>query len=1320
MSGLMNLQAPLALDLSGNQNDSFQKWLKRFEVFLIASEATEKSDAYKIALLTHCGGPALSDIIDTLTTTEIYADLISALRHHFEPRKNTVLERFRLFKLVQHDNEPVSDFVTRVTLQAKKCELDSLEDSLILLVLISGCTSNTTREAVLREGETDLHKVVAALRASEAARASAAYIANEQPAHATRKAHVDAVSTDRKTTLTTSSFAGHSGGRDAPTDRQPCGKCGLIHHGAYCPATRKTCNRCGSKGHFRKCCPKKVDCLRDDVTAVETLHSVGADDSFFVYGLATKGTRWYETFQLNRSVPIRFLIDSGAEVNTIPGTVFNHPALRCELRPLDKPLISYGNGFVGARGKFTANVVSSHGESTSADFVVVADNLQPICGLQLAEELHYITRCNSLQLNRNDPVFQGLGCISGKEYRIDVSPDAVPVAVPPRRVPITLLKQLDAELDRMLSLGVISRVTQATEWVHGLVCVLKKDGSLRVCIDPTNLNKYVTRRRFEIPKPEHLFAKLAGNTVYSTLDANSGFWQLPLHPDSRPLTTFSTHRGRFWFNRLFFGISAGPEYFHESVVDNFADIEGAFPYIDDLIVAGVDRQQHDERLARVLQRCRDIGMTLNFEKCVIGRSSVLYLGHIISAEGLRPDPQKVKAIADMNPPTDATGVKRVMGCVQYVQKFIPSLAEIAGPLRHLTTKDAPFVWTPECESSFKTIKKCLVCSPVLALFDPKRDVVLVNDASRIGLGSCMMQPDDHGELRPVLYASRTMTLTEQNYSQLEKELLAICFGISNARDYVIGRDFDVITDHQSLETITKRELHDTPLRVQRLLLQIKTYNYHIKYQPGATAILAIPDALSRAPASQEGRCRSSVDVEEHVIASVQNLPFSQQRLTEIRQYLDNHPVMSQLMQFTRNGFPATKRQLPPDLAPFWLVRDDLSISDCGLLMKGSRIFIPPDLRPVVLAAAHDGSHQGESRTKELLRSSVWWPGLSRDIEVKVSSCDICARQRSNRAEPLMPHKTSATDLPWEEVHGDCFEFEGRAYLVVHCVTSHFIEIVPLRSQTSKEVVLALKSLFARHGVPCVFTSDNGPCFVSAEFADFKAVWDFDHQTTSPLFPQANGAAERSVQTVKEMMRKNADPYLALLHHRNTPHPATGLSPAQLMYSRTLRTNIPTVKTTLKPRLADMDEVAKRHGDYSTTAETNFNRRHGVRSLDELHVGDSVWVDDPNKRFHYAASVVENLGNRSYALRTVRGALIRRNRRALTLRRQPVDGDARVELTFPNGAHIPDNETPRAPEANVSVDDDVHSDLADDDEPVLPPPVQQTRSGRPIILPPRFR
>ena len=495
---------------------------------------------------------------------------------------------------------------------------------------------------------------------------------------------------------------------------------------------------------------------------------------------------------------------------------------------------------------------------------------------------------------------------------------------------------------------------------------------------------------------------------------------------------------------------------------------------------------------------------------------------------------------------------------------------------------------------FDKVKKTLVASPVLALYDPNRETVLSADASCHGLGAVLLQRQSTDNLQPVAFISRSMTPAEMRYAQIEKEALAFTWACERLADYLVGMEFHIQTDHKPLVPLfSSKHLEELPLRVQRFKMRMMRFKFTIGHVPGKNLIIA--DALSRAPGSIPSMTDKALQQETtaYVNSVMESLPASEERLQEIKQHQKADEVCQQIIGFCQSGWPE-KKSLPQQLKPYLPISAELTVEN-DLLLRGGRIVIPPPLRSTLLEKIHSG-HQGITKSRKMARQSIWWPGISKQLEELVHNCHDCLKAQKQRPQPLNP--TPLPTLPWQKVASDLFEWKGATYLLVVDYFSRYIEIARLHRTTTADVVTHLKSIFARHGIPESLISDNGPQYSSREFQDFAKDYEFLHITSSPYYPQGNGEAERAVGTIKNLLKKSDDPYKALLAYRSTPL-QVGYSPAQLLMGRVLRTVVPTTRAQREPCIPDLSLVRSKDKENKARQKKDFDSQPTHNQLNQV-------------------------------------------------------------------------------------------------------------------------
>lgn len=549
--------------------------------------------------------------------------------------------------------------------------------------------------------------------------------------------------------------------------------------------------------------------------------------------------------------------------------------------------------------------------------------------------------------------------------------------------------------------------------------VPKKNDKVRICVDLKPLNESVLREVHPLPKVDETLAQLTGAKLFSKLDANSGFWQIPLAKPSRLLTTFITPIGRFHFNKLPFGISSAPEHFQKRMSQILNGLDGVVCQMDDVLVHGKDQAEHDQRLTAVLKRIESAGATLNPDKCEFSRTSIKFLGHIIDRDGIRPDPDKTLAVREMESPNNVTELRRFMGMVNQLGKFSPHLATLTQPLRELLSTKNVWMWGPSQEGAFKTVKEELSKPTVLDLYNMEKEHKVSADASAYGLGAVLLQKTG-SNWKPIAYASRSMSETEQRYAQIEKEALAITWACEIFSMYVLGKHFSIETDHKPLVPLLgMKHLDSLPPRVLRFRLRLSRFDYSIEHVPGKHLYTA--DTLSRAPKPSTGADTNLEELAELAMeACIAHLPANRDRLCEYEDEQNSDPLCSVVIKYWRTGWPG-KPQINESLSPYWEARGNLTLRE-NLLLHGTRIVVPASMQRETLKKLHDG-HQGIERCRSRARISVWWPGISTQVEKVVKDCLHCSKEHIPRKEPLMP--TALPAYPWQKIGSDLFVLNGK-------------------------------------------------------------------------------------------------------------------------------------------------------------------------------------------------------------------------------------------------------------------------------------------------------
>ena len=799
----------------------------------------------------------------------------------------------------------------------------------------------------------------------------------------------------------------------------------------------------------------------------------------------------------------------------------------------------------------------------------------------------------------------------------------------PRRVPLELKDRLKTKLDSMEKNEVIAKVSQPTDWVNSLVIREKPNGDLRICLDPTDLNKAMKRPHYPTPTVEEIAPKFAGAKIFSKLDAKDGYWNIRLDEKSSLLTTFNTPFGRYKFLKLPFGLKASQDVFQQLMDETYLGCKGAAGIADDIQVYGKDGKEHDVHLHETLERTRQAGIKLNFEKCQVKQKSVKFFGNIYSEKGVEPDPGKVEAIKNIDAPHNKADLHTFLGLVNYLRQYVPNLSHHTGPLRELLKEDVEFQWTESHQEVFNKLKELITTATTLRFYDRNKPVTLQVDASTKGLGAVLMQDGN-----PVAYASKSLTETESRYANIERELLAVVFGCTRFHTYLYGRTFTIESDHKPLAQIDKKNLTKAPPRLQRMLMQLQPYTYELIYKPGKQVVIA--DALSRLSPSE---CEEipGLEVYIHEMVTVSHL-----RMTELKNATETDANLQLLKKTVLEGWPSHIKALPPEIRPYWSVQDDVYVHD-GLILMGQRIIIPETQRHVVMSQIHS-AHQGATKCKLRAKSAVWWPGIYADIDKTVAACPTCqATQNSQPKEPIIV--SEIPPRPWHTIGADLFHVNGQWYVLVTDYYSKFPFIRRLSSLKTQAEKAAMMGIFSEHGIPEKLICDNGSQLVSQEYQNFASSLGMTLETSSPEYPRGHGLVERHVQTVKKLIIKcihsGSDIAMSMLILRSTPLSHTLASPAELLTGRKFRTDLPTKVSAPFSR----EYTAEQMVNAQNLSAEYYNQN--TRALPELVPGQRIRVQDQRSKMWSPARVIEQASTpRSYIIKKDDGGIIRRNRQHL--------------------------------------------------------------------------
>eukprot|EP00731_Ephydatia_muelleri_P036424 Em0253g4a len=647
---------------------------------------------------------------------------------------------------------------------------------------------------------------------------------------------------------------------------------------------------CGKRGHLARVCRShggggskgtRSDELSDERSGKKPLDTEKTE-TYALYNLSSSKSRMplVQLLTVN-GTPLQMQVDTGAVVSLISESTYMRVWPQVRRPALEKSgilLRTYTGEGINVVGKICVHVQHEGQNHRSLDLLVVQGRGT------LADRTGLADEGVEQLLERHATLFEGkLGLLEGMRVKIHVDKTVKPRFYKPRPVPYALRDKVEQELERLQRDGVIEPVRF-------------QNGPLLWCRCAATVDSY------PLPRIDDVLASMTGAKVFSKLDLSHAYLQLQLEEESKEFVTISTHKGLFRYNRLPFGIAAAPAIFQRTMEGILQDIPHVQVYIDDILVADSSREEHMKTLAKVLSRLQQVGAKLKKEKCQFMMPSVEYLGFHISGEGIRPTQEKRQAIVNAPAPGDATQLKSFIGLVNYYSKFLPSLADTLAPLYKLLGKHQRWHWGKEQADAFQKAKSQLSSDILLVHFDPGRKLAISCDASPYGIGAVLSHVYEDGTDRPIAYASRSLAPAEKNYSQIEKEGLAVVWGVKKFHLFLYGREFIILSDHKPLQFLFNEQKPIPTMasgRIQRWALTLSAYKYHMEYRAGKDQ--GNVDALSRLPV---GEAPSEVPIPGDTVLMLQMLSGGDSIVTAsaIRKWTNTDPLLSMVRRMVLQGW----------------------------------------------------------------------------------------------------------------------------------------------------------------------------------------------------------------------------------------------------------------------------------------------------------------------------------------------------------------------------------------------------------------------------------
>lgn len=1177
------------------------EYVERLEHFFLANDIVDEEKQRSI-LLSVCGAKTYR-LIRNLATPQKpgeigFKEIVEMVQNHLNPKPSVIVQRFKFHTHSRKSGVTVAEFVAELRQLSEHCEFRAVLEDMLRDRLVCGINDDVIQRRLLGEATLTFKKALDIALAMETAANNTMDIKNAGGGTLSDTAHF--VAKESKS----------SSGR--PTE---CYRCGGPHFANDCGFKDAVCHNCQKRGHIAKKCrgAKNKQTKGWGKAPKPNTHHLQSEDfeeqcSFNMFNIRgqPRAQPIYATVKVNGK-ELNMEVDTGASASVISQTTFNRLWSSGGAPAMEETSIrlrTYTGECIPLAGAIKVDIV--YQEQRAAVTLLVVEGEGPsLLGRDLLQKIHlnwgqiwgeikHTTVVQDIIGKYADVFKEELGTLRGTTVKLCVDPKAQPRFFKPRTVPYAMKAKVEAELERLQRAGVIEPV-EFSDWAAPIVPVVKEDGEVRICGDyKMTINQASQLDTYPLPRVEDLFATLAGGKTFTKLDMSHAYQQLLLDEDSKQYVTINTHKGLFKYNRLVFGVASSPAIFQRTMDNLFQNIPQVAVYLDDILVTGKTEEEHLQNLDLVLKRMSEAGLRLKCSKCVFQAPSVTYLGHRISAQGLSPVEDKVRAIKEAPTPKDIAELRSFLGLVNYYGKFLPDLSTVLAPLYQLLHKGCVWRWQQDQDNAFQHVKGLLHSTRLLVHFDPDKEVILSCDASPYGLGAVLSHRMEDGSEKPISYVSRTLTAAEKGYSQLEKEGLAVVFAVKRFHHYLFGRPFTIFTDHKPLMGLFSETKGIPPMasaRIQRWALTLSAYQYSIEYKAGSDNANA--DAFSRLPLPDTPHHTGFPPETVFLMDRLSQAPVTAK---QIKLWTERDPVLSQVKRWVMQGWPDTVEQ--EGFKPYVKRKLELSVLD-GCLLWGSRVIVPPPGRAQVMDELHE-AHPGVSRMKSLARSFVWWPGMDCALEEKVKVCSQCqSNLKMPAAAPLHPWQWPS--CPWSRLHLDfAGPFMGRMFLVLVDAHSKWLEAHIMSNITAPTTTDTLRSIFATHGLPDTIVTDNGPTFTSEVFKEFMDRNGIRHVCTAPYHPASNGLAERAVETFKEGLRKMSGQSLEtklarfLFQYRITPHTTTGVSPAEMLLGRRPKSHLDLLQPDIRARVARYQEEQKARRDQ------HAKERH-------FHPGDRVYV-----------------------------------------------------------------------------------------------------------------
>lgn len=956
----------------------------------------------------------------------------------------------------------------------------------------------------------------------------------------------------------------------------------------------------------------------------------------------------------------------------VKGTLRGEPGYEFYLLPGE---YTVDNGTVGLLAQnVTDNIIHLKKDSLITRVVCTNDcvNVNMLDFKNLDSDLNYGEQLSSDEvvklkdlLKKYDACFSSnlmdLGLTSVVQMQIELT-DMQPVVYRPYRLSYPEREVVRSMVQEMIDADIVCE--SSSPYASPILLVKKKTGEKRLCVDYRALNNKTRKEHYPLPLIDDQLDRLAGNSLFVSLDLASGYYQIPIAEDSQDKTSFVTPDGQYQFKRMPFGLANAPSVFQRAMnkVLKNSKVNYVVLYMDDILIPARSFDEGMVRLEEVFRLLNEAGLTLKLGKCRFFCRELDFLGFHVSGEGIRPGSRKTVAISNFPTPRNVHDMRRFIGLASFFRRFVKDFALIARPLTDLLRSKFEFKWTDEHTKAFEILKQMLVERPILALYDAELETELHTDASKLGIAGILMQRSKDGLLRPVAYYSRKTTNDEQKLHSFELETLAVVASLYRFRVYLLGLKFKIVTDCNALRTtLTKKDLIP---RIARWWVQFQEYDCEIEYRPGSR--MAHVDALSRSPVTEP-----TTEDESHVI-DVLNLDMKDWIAT-VQNSDDEVKRIKEILQDGETKFMA-------DVHKNYQLKGNYVYR---IVENGVRWVVPRGVRWQVLRMNHDDiGHFGFEKTLSRLQGTFWFPKMRRFTKKYVASCLECAHHKApGGPKEGMLHPIPKIEMPFHTLHADHLgpfvrSKRGNTYiLVIIDAFTKFVNIRAVRDTKTTTAIKIFKEHFSYFGAPSRLITDRGTCFTSIKFKDFTSRLKIKHILNAVATPRANGQVERFNRTISDALCTKChgksdntwDEYIGdiQLGINTTVNKTTGKSASELLFgcklvnaSENILSDVINVtsqhvsgkelthlRSEAKNRIDKQQEISKRDFDRRRKKGTSYKVGDLIRIertiVDKEHVGKSkklvakfhgpyrILKILPNDRFLVEDTPLTRKGNKRY-------------------------------------------------------------------------------------------